>query len=59
MRKKEYTVYVKRDVLFEARIKADSIDDALGKANGMTTPQLWDTPGDIIDDERTITAVFE
>ncbi len=58
-KKKEYTIYVKRDVLFEAKIKADSIDEALGLANGMTAAQLWKIPGEIIDDERTITAVFE
>jgi hypothetical protein len=57
--KKEYIVYVKRDVLFEAKIKADTIDEALGLANGMDAEDLWKTPGDIIDDARVITAVFE
>ncbi len=59
MKKKKYTVHVKRDVLFEAKISAGTIDEALGLANGMTAAQLWKTPGEVIDDERMITAVFE
>lgn len=58
-KQKQYTIYVKRDVLFEAKIKADSIDEALGLANGMGSENLWDTPGEIIDDSHVITAVFE
>jgi hypothetical protein len=56
---KEYTIFIKRDVLFEATVKADTIDEALGLANGMTTEELWDTPGDIQEDSHVITAVFE
>jgi len=58
-KQKEYTIFVKRDVLFEAKIKADTIDEALGLANDMDAEALWKTPGDILDDERKITAVFE
>jgi len=58
-KQKEYTIFVKRDVLFEAKIKADTIDEALGLANRMDAQDLWKTPGDILDDERKITAVFE
>ena len=59
MKKKIFTIYVKRDVLFEAKIKADTLKEALEKAQSSTTAQLWDTPGDIIDDNHIITAVFE
>lgn len=55
----KYTLYVKRDVLFEAHITAPTIEEAFEKAKDMTTEQLWDTPGDIIDDAHKITAVFE
>jgi hypothetical protein len=57
--KKEYTILVKRDVLFEAKIKANTLDEALELANSMSADDLWMTPGDITDDERKITAVFE
>ena len=58
-KQKEYTVHVKRDVLFEARIRANTMREAFEKVESMSTDALWDTPGDIIDDEHTITAVFE
>ena len=58
-KQKEFTIHVKRDVLFEAKIKAESIDEALGFANGMGTEKLWLAPGEIIDDAHVITAVFE
>lgn len=56
---KEFVIYVNRDVLFEAKIKANPIREALETAEGMSTDKLWETPGDIIDDGHTITAVFE
>ena len=55
---REFTVNVQRDVLFEARVQADTIKEALDKAVAMSTEQLWATPGDILDDEHEITAVF-
>ncbi len=59
LKKKQYTVNVKRDVFFEARIEADTMREAFEKAEAMSTDELWNTPGDIIDDEHKITAVFE
>jgi hypothetical protein len=56
---KEYTIFVKRDVLFEAKLKADTLEEALGLANTMDAADLWDALGDILDDKREITAVFE
>jgi hypothetical protein len=58
-KKKEFVVHVKRDVLFEAKIKADTITDALAIASNMTTEELWGAPGSIVADEHKITAVFE
>lgn len=56
---KKYTLHVKRDVLFEAEIKAESIEQALEKARVKGSDGLWSVPGEIIDDEYRITAVFE
>ncbi len=55
----KYTIRVKRNVLFEACITALTIKEALEKAEAMSTEQLWLTPGEILDDEHKITAVFE
>jgi hypothetical protein len=59
IKQKEYTVHVKRDVLFEAKVKADTVEGALELAKSMSIEALWKTPGDVIDDTHRITAVFE
>jgi len=59
MKKRKFTVYVQRDVFFEATVRAESLQEALEKAESMMTTELWDTPGDIMTDEHKITAVFE
>jgi hypothetical protein len=59
IKQKEYTIHVKRDVLFEAKIKAASIDEAFGFVKGMSAADLWDSPGEVIDDSHAVVAVFE
>lgn len=58
MKPKKFIVHVKADVAYEAIIQANSIKEALEKADGMTHEQLWALPGDVIDAEREITAVI-
>ena len=57
-KKKRFTIHVKADLLYEARIEADSLKEALEIADGMGHDELWKTPGAIIDSEREITGVF-
>lgn len=53
-----FTVNVQRDVLFEARIEAPTFKEALNRVLTMTTEELWDTPGSVLDDNHKITAIF-
>ena len=59
MKKKKFTVHYHVDAVYEATISAESIEEALQKAKGMTSAQLHATPGDVLDEEVRITAVFE
>ena len=54
-----FDVWVKRDHLFTAKIKADSLEQALEKAKAMSIEQLVDAPGETIDSDHKLTAVME
>jgi hypothetical protein len=58
-KQKKFTVHYKVDSIREAYIPADDITEALEKAKTMNLAQLDAAPGDIIDEEHRITAVFE
>lgn len=58
MKKKKFTVQYHVDAIYEAQIPADSLEEALQKAKAMPKAQLDAAPGDVIDEEVRITAVF-
>jgi hypothetical protein len=58
IKKQEFTVSVKADVFFEAKIKALTLCEALETAEKMDFTALWESPGDIISSEHNVTAVF-
>jgi len=59
MKQKKFTIHYHVDGVYEATIPADSLSDALKKANEMTKEQLDATPGTVMDEQIRITAVFE
>jgi len=56
---KRFDVWVRRDHQFTAKIKADTLEQALEIAKLMTIEQLMDAPGETIDSEHKFTAVME
>jgi hypothetical protein len=56
---KKFDVWVKRDHIFTAKIKADTLEEALATAKSMTIEQLIDAPGETVESEHTFTAVME
>jgi hypothetical protein len=56
---KKFTVHVKADIFYEAKISAPSMQDALKLAESSSHDHLWALPGDILDSEKTITGIFE
>jgi len=52
-------VWVKREHSFTATIKADSLEQALETAKGLTIDELIDLPGETVDSEHKFTAVME
>jgi hypothetical protein len=59
MKKKTFDVWIRRDHHFSAKIKADSLEQALETAKQMSIEQLVDAPGETIDSEHKFTAVLE
>lgn len=59
MKQKKFTVYYKVDAVYEGTVPANSLEEALQKAKSMSKEELDKTPGDVIDEEIKITAVFE
>lgn len=57
--KKTFTVHVKADVLFESTIEADTLKEALEKAESMPYDTLYSAPGELMDVTHKVTAVFE
>lgn len=58
-KKTTFDVWIKRDHTFTAKIKADSLEEALATAKSMSIEQLVDAPGESIDSEHKFTAVLE
>lgn len=59
MKQNKFTVHYHVDAVYEARIPATSLEEALQKAKGMSASQLHATTGDVLNEEVRITAVFE
>jgi len=59
MKKQTYDVWVRRDHLFTAKIKADSLEGAFQLAKSMSIEQLMDAPGETVESEHKLTAVME
>lgn len=58
-KQKKFTVHYKLDGLYTAEIPADSLKDALEKSQAMSQDELDKAPGECVDSEVKITAVFE
>lgn len=56
---KKFDVWVKRDHLFTATIKADTLEQALETARNMDIDELLDAPGETVDSEHKFTSVME
>jgi hypothetical protein len=56
---KKFDVWVLREYSFTAKIKADSLEEALEAAKGMSIYQLLDAPGEEIDSNHTFTAIMQ
>jgi hypothetical protein len=56
---KTFDVWIKREHIFTAKIKGDTLEEALALAKSMTIEQLLDAPGETIDSEHRFTAVME
>ena len=59
MKQKKFTIHYHVDAVYEAQIPANSLEEALQMAKGMSNAQLHATPGGVLDEEVRITAVFE
>jgi hypothetical protein len=59
MRKKKFTVMYKIDGAYTAEIAADTLEEALAKARELGANGLQGHPGDVLDEELTITGVYE
>ena len=59
MKQQKFIIHYHLDGLYEARISADSLEEALQKAKGMNATQLNAATGQILDETVRITAVFE
>lgn len=59
LKKKVFDVWVKRDHMFTAKIKAETLEEALSLAKAMSIEQLVDAPGETIDSDHVFTAVLE
>ncbi len=56
---KKFDIWVRRDHLFTAKIKADTLEQALEIAKSMSIDQLVEAPGETVDSEHKFTAVME
>jgi len=56
---KKFDVWVCREDTFTAQVEADTLEQALEIAKGMTIDDLVDAPGEMIESEHKFTAVIE
>ena len=59
MKQKKFTIHYHVDGVYEAVIPADSLSEALDKAKLMDKEKLDAAPGNVMDEQIRITAVFE
>jgi len=57
LKTKKFTIYVKAVLEYTSIIQAESLKQALEKAESLTETELHKLPGDILDSEHTITGV--
>lgn len=58
-KKKKFTIWYKVDGFYTAEVPAESLEEALEKARGMSQENLNALPGDVQDETVTITGVME
>lgn len=56
---KKFDVWVRRDHTFTVTIAADTLEEALAAAKGMSIEDLVDASGETIDSDHKFTAVME